>query len=75
MDVNGERRPPGWTNSLGWAVFMFVIAASWAWFAVAALRAGVYWLAAVNAVICVVGVVAGLRVLRRRRGDGGRAAG
>jgi Flp pilus assembly protein TadB len=73
MDVNGERRRPAWQSSLGWAVFMFVIAAAWAWFAITALRAGVYGLAAVSAVICVLGVVAGLRVLRRRSRDGGRA--
>ena len=71
MDDEGRRPRPAWQSSFGWAIFMFVIAAAWLWFAVTAVRADVYWLAAVNAVICVLAVVAGLRVLRRRKDSGG----
>ena len=70
QNPRGRRAEPqrlGWQDSLGWAVAMFAIGTYWGWFAIAALREGSYGRAALDGLLFVVGVAAGVLVIRRRR--------
>jgi hypothetical protein len=58
---------PGWSNSRGYAVLAVGGAAYWAYSLGGALRKESYGLAVLDALICLVCVMAALRVVRRRR--------
>ena len=61
-------RRPAWMDSPWWAAFLLLVAAYWGWFAVAAARSGVLWLATLDALLCLAGLWGGVQVLRRRAG-------
>ena len=62
-----RRRRPGWSDGRGYAALAVVGAAWWAYWLVAALREESYGLAAADGLICLVCVMAAVRVVRKHR--------
>lgn len=69
--AEARARRPAWLDSPLFGAFSLLVAVYWGWFAVAAARREVLWLAAVDALLCVLSLRVGVRVLSRRRASSG----
>lgn len=65
--AEARARRPAWLDSPWAAALVLAAAAYWGWFAVAAAQRGSLWLAALDALLCLLALWTAVRILRRRR--------